>query len=154
MIKQGNQYMNLWPEEPVLNAAFPEIRYRKFMLMLNKLVPPTIALLIVWLYFTCGGWDGLYILFTRPSTVSIYLYMSVVSLVAVILALILFPFQIIWWFALRAQTKLDAKQKDFYQKLMQKLEHTPEMDPCLMDLATALNKACKKFKDKDFLNQI
>lgn len=88
VIKRGNDYMNAWPDEPILMAIFPEMRVKAMLATSKKFVPPAVALLVFWIYYICGGFHGLYRLFTAPQAGSMTFYMAVTSLIIIIPILI------------------------------------------------------------------
>lgn len=153
-IKRAHKYMDLWPEEPVLVAAFVELRYRRMMLLGRKLIPPAIAMMLFWIYFTCGGIDGLTLLFFHPQAGSMYLYLSVVTVLLSIVLLLQMPLIGLYWFYQRSKTELNERQKSFYQDLCKQLQQTPEPRPTMYELAEILNTAIKTLKEKDFLERI
>ena len=146
--------MNLWPEEPVLFAVFPELRYRRMMGIGRKIIPPLIAFLLLWIYFTCGGFKGIYFLFLYPTAGSMYLYLAVVTVILFIVVLLELPVVGFAWFSKRSRTELNAKQKLFYHELCQELQKEPVQQPTLYDFAATLNTAVKTLKNKDFLERL
>lgn len=153
-IKLGSHYMDLWPDEPILMAIFPEMRYKKMMSLGRIVLPPVVAFLVFWIYYTCGGFSGLYLLFTHPSSGSMTLYLSIVSVIFMILILLQLPLLGLVWFSVRATTPLNQRQQQFYFDLIQKLEKTPAQNPTMLDFITAINQGLKTFKDKDFLDRL
>lgn len=153
-IKRAHDYMDLWPEEPVLVAAFVELRYRRMMLLGRKIIPPAVALMLFWIYFTCGGLEGLTLLFFHPQAGGMYLYLSVVSVLLFILLLLQMPLIGLYWFYQRSKTALNERQKSFYLDLCQQLQQTPVPQPTMYEFASILNSAMKNLKDKDFLERI
>lgn len=154
LMRRGAQYMELWPEGTVLTAVFPEVRYKSWMRGARLLFPPMIAGLLLWIYYNCGGWAGLYLLFTHPSSGSIMLYMSITGLILMIVVLLMIIVQGYWWFGYRAGLALNAKQHQFYVGLMQKLDKAPVSAPTMFDFISAINDGLKHFKDKEFLNEL
>ena len=75
-VKRGSAFMELWPaDEPVLKAAFREVRVA---LMLRKAkwgVPPIVAIVLFMLYYSVGGIQGLRLMVTYPSAFSGYTYL-------------------------------------------------------------------------------
>lgn len=154
LMRRGAQYMELWPEGTVLTAVFPEVRYKSWMRGARLLFPPMIAGLLLWIYYNCGGLSGLYVLFTRPSSGSIMLYMSVTGLFLMIIVLLMIVLQGYWWFGYRSGLALNAKQQKFYVELMHKLDKQPIPAPTMFDLISAINDGLKRFKDKEFLDAL
>lgn len=154
LIKLGTAYMNEWPNEPILMAVFHEMRVKALMTVGKKVVPPAVAFLVFWIYFTCGGYQGLYLLFTHPSAGSMPLYLAVTSLIIVILLLLSLPLHGVIWFGYRAQKRLNKRQELFYNNLCSELKKQPVEEPTMMDLIKAINEGLKTLKDKEFLNQL
>lgn len=154
VLRRGAQYMDLWPEGTVLTAIFEEVRYKTWMKGAKLIFPPVIAVILLWIYFNCGGLAGLYLLFTRPSAGSMMLYMSITGLVLMIIVLLMIIVHGYLWFGYRADKALTPKQKAFYDDLMLKMEREPEREPTMFNFIEAINLGLKHFKDKSFLDNL
>ena len=154
VIKRGNDYMNAWPDEPILMAIFPEMRVKAMLATSKKFVPPAVALLVFWIYYICGGFHGLYRLFTAPQAGSMTFYMAVTSLIIIIPILIYLPIHGIIWFGYQADKKLNKRQTLFYRNVCTKLGREPKSDPVMFDLISIINDGIKNLEDKEFLNEL
>lgn len=153
-IKRGSEYMELWPDEIALVATFPEPRAKYFMKVAKMVIPPGVAFLLFWIFYTCGGFEGLYLLFTRPSTGSMNLYLAVSSLCIVTVVLLIMPVQAYMWFYYRSNLKLTKRQRIFYDDLMSKLQTPSNPNPTMYDFIKAINDGINKLEDKEFLDHI
>ncbi len=144
-IKIGIQYMNDWPEEPLLNPVFTECRVKKAVLLGQKLLPPFIVFILFWAIYQGGGFKGIPFLFALSSNFPVTL--------VCILFLLFMPLQGYLWFYKRAVTKLNAKQKEFYLLICSKLEKEPVLDPTMMDLEKSIN-SCIKNLGTDLLKKL
>lgn len=153
-IKRGSEYMELWPDEIALMATFPEPRAKYFMKVAKMVIPPGVAFLIFWMFYTCGGFEGLYLLFAHPSSGSMNLYLAVSSLCIVTVVLLIIPLQAYMWFYYRSNQKLTKRQRIFYEDLMMKLQSPSVQNPTLYDFIKAINDALKTLDNKDFLDHI
>ncbi len=150
-IKRGSEYMELWPDEPVLTAIFQEMRYKKMMRFSRFFIPPVVAALLLWLYFNCGGLSGMYLIVTRPSTGSVTFYLALFTVILMIIILLQLPILGLMWFCLRSMQPLEPRQKIFYKRMMKLLDKEPIENPKMMDFVKCLNEGCTKLKDKEFL---
>lgn len=144
-IKLGIKYMEIWPQEDILGAIFPENRVKYVMTVGKYLIPPFVVLIILWVYFLGGGFKGVSFFYT----IKLNWPVSIVC----VLFLLLMPVQGYYWFGKRALLKLNKRQQLFYQSLCEKLQKTPVLNPTMFDLAKVLNEGCKKL-NKDFLNTL
>ena len=80
-LKIGSEYMELWPDEKVLRMIFMEPRLKEVYSFAKKALPPFIALILVWMYYTCGGFQGIYVLLTHPSAGFMHMYLALTSLI-------------------------------------------------------------------------
>ena len=153
-IKLGSEYMELWPEEKVLRLIFMEPRLKEVFSFAKKVMPPFVALLLVWMYYTCGGYQGIYLLLTHPQAGAMHLYLALTSLIIMLLTLLSSPFLLLLWFYYQAQKPLEAKQQAFYRELCSLLHKQPQQAPKMYDFVKALNEGCTTVKDKEFLNKL
>ena len=153
-LKIGSEYMELWPDEKVVRMIFMEPRLKEVYSFAKKALPPFIALILVWMYYTCGGFQGIYVLLTHPSAGFMHMYLALTSLIMMTLVLLSSPFFMLLWFYYHSQKPLEPKQRAFYQDLCSKLQKQPSSAPIMYDFVKTLNEACKTLKDKEFLNKL
>lgn len=153
-IKLGAEYMDLWPDEKVLRLIFMEPRLKEVYSFAKKAMPPFVALLLIWMYYTCGGYQGIYLLLVHPQAGSMHLYLALTSLIIMLLTLLTAPFLLLLWFYYQSQKPLEAKQEAFYQSLCAQLNKQPSRAPLMYDFVKTLHEACKILKDKEFLKQL
>lgn len=152
LIKQGQDLMRLWPQDPRVTAAFEEARMSSMIKVFGRVFPPACALILFWVYYICGGLEGLYLLYTRPGAGSLYLYLAITGLVFVLIVLLTLPLHGLLWLGNRAERPLTARQAAFYRELMSKLQRQEAPNPVFLDLIRALHDACATLKDRDFLD--
>lgn len=154
-VRRGRDFMDLWPtNEPVLKAAFREVRVTIMLNSAKIVVPPIIALLLFFLYYSVGGLHGFKLMFTYPQAFTWHAYMSFVTIflsIALVLIMVLLGYV---WMAVQSMQPLDGRQLAFYRDLMAKLGKQPEDKPQMFHLAKAINDGCKNLKDKSFLERI
>ena len=154
-VKRGSAFMELWPaDEPVLKAAFREVRVA---LMLRKAkwgVPPIVAIVLFMLYYSVGGIQGLRLMVTYPSAFSGYTYLSFATAIMSVLCMLMLVLNGYVWLALQSYQKLTPHQEHFYRELMTQLGKEPVEKPRMFELAQAISEGCKKLKDKSFLEKI
>ncbi len=154
-VKRGSTYVDLWPtNEPVLKAAFREVRVAILLRFGRIVVPPIVALLLFLLYYSVGGLEGFKLMFTYPQAFAWYTYMSCASVMMSIACILMFNLVGYVWMAEQSWHKLTPHQEHFYRELMKKLGKEPEARPRMLQLAQAINEACKTLKDKSFLNEV
>lgn len=144
-IKAGIKYMEVFPQDNLIGAVFPECRVKYVMGVGKVLLPPFIVFIVVWNYFIAGGFDGVPLRYALLQNLP-------VTLVCV-LFLLLLPVQGYYWFGKRSKLLLNAKQQNFYQDLCSKLERQANLKPTMYDLAIVLKEGLKKL-DRDFLNSL
>lgn len=153
-LKIGIEYMEQWPDEKVLRLMFMEPRLKEVYSFAKIALPPFIALIMVWIYFTCGGFQGIYLLLVHPSAGFMHMYLAVTSLIMMLLILLSSPFFMLLWFYYHSLKPLEPKQEAFYHELCSKLQKLPVSAPTMFDFVKTLNEACKTLKDKDFLSKL
>lgn len=141
----GSKYLELWPEDRVLGAVFPENRVKKVMVLARRLIPPFIVFLLLYNFVLGGGLKGVSFFYTLkinwPAT-----------LCAVVLLLLL-PLQGYYWAGKRAQLKLSKKLETFYRDVCVKLHKEPALNPTMFDLAVVLRQGLKTLPH-DFLDRL
>ena len=153
-VKQGAAYMDLWPEEPVLKAVFMEARVKAVFGVAKMVIPPAVALILFWIYYTCGGWQGLYLLLAHPQSGYMHLYLAITSLIIMVMVLLYAPVHVLLWFSYSAERDLNARQKAFYVDLCSQLQRQPSSAPVMYDFVKVLHDACNTLKDREFLNKL
>ena len=154
-VKRGSAFMELWPtDEPVLKAAFREVRVVLLLRKAKWAVPPIIAIVIFMLYYSIGGLQGFRLMLAYPSAFSGITYMSFATAIMSLLCLLLMVLNGYVWLALQSYQKLTPHQEHFYRDLMAKLGKEPVEKRRMFELAQAIGEGCKKLKDKSFLEYV
>lgn len=154
-VKRGSAFMDLWPDdEPVLKAAFREVRVALLLRKARWTVPPIIAIVLFMLYYSIGGFQGVRLMLSYPLAFSSYTYLSFATGIMSILAILMFVLYGYVWMALQSYQKLTPHQEHFYRELMIKLGKEPVEKPRMFELAQAISEGCSKLKDKSFLEMI
>ncbi len=144
-IKEGAKYIDLWPDDPILGAVFPENRVKYALMWGRRLIPPFIFFILAWNFIQGGGLQGIDFLYTQKTNWPLS--------VACILFLLFIPLQGYYWAGKRASTKLNPKLKLFYEHVCQKLQKEGVQEPVMADLSAVLSEGLQKL-DKDFLNEL
>ena len=135
--RDGIKYMEVWPEDPILGAIFAENRVKYVMRIGKYVLPPFIMFLILWTFIMGGGLKGVEFFYTLKSNWPVTL--------SCVLFLLLMPLQGYYWFGVRARTKLNKKQKLYYEDLCKKLHKEPLLDPTMFDFAVCVKEGMAKF---------
>lgn len=128
--RDGQTYMDAWPERKELAPIFPEQRVIKATKFAVK-VMPAVAVISVLTQMAFNNAAGL------PQAIIIALFA------------LSMPLQGFWWLGNRANTKLPPALINWYRELYQKIIGSGtalepiKQRPCYKDLANVLNKAFK-----------
>ncbi len=138
-LKDGQNYMEIWPVRKELSAIFPEQRIIKATRFGIKVMPAVAAISVL----TQMAFNNYHAL---PQSI-------VVALFAISL-----PLQGIWWLGARSNTKLPPSLASWYRELHQKIVETGfalepvKARPCYKELAIILNRAFRQL-DKSSLER-
>ena len=143
--RDGLKYMEIFPLEPVLNPVFPEFRVKRVMKMGKILLPPFIALIVLWSYVRGGGLQGVEMMFALKSNWPVT--------ICCVLLLLLMPGQGYWWFGKRARLPLNPRLRIFYIETCIQLQRSGVDAPDLMELMTVINEGIKVL-GRDFLRKL
>ena len=138
-LKDGQNYMEIWPVRKELSAIFPEQRIIKATRFGIKVMPAVAAISVL----TQMAFNNYHAL---PQS-------SVVALFAISL-----PLQGIWWLGARSNTKLPPSLASWYRELHQKIVETGfalepvKARPRYKELAIILNRAFRQL-DKSSLER-
>ena len=138
-LKDGQNYMEIWPVRKELSAIFPEQRIIKATRFGIK-VMPVVAAISVLTQMAFNNYHAL------PQSI-------VVALFAISL-----PLQGIWWLGARSNTKLPPSLASWYRELHQKIVETGfalepvKARPRYKELAIILNRAFRQL-DKSSLER-
>lgn len=138
-LKDGQNYMEIWPVRKELSAIFPEQRIIKATRFGIKVMPAVAAISVL----TQMAFNNHHAL---PQSI-------VVALFAISL-----PLQGIWWLGARANTKLPPSLASWYRELHQKIVETGfalepvKARPRYKELAIILNRAFRQL-DKSSLER-
>ncbi|MFH4797731.1 terminus macrodomain insulation protein YfbV [Vibrio alginolyticus] len=138
-LKDGQNYMEIWPVRKELSAIFPEQRIIKATRFGIK-VMPAVAAISVLTQMPFNNYHAL------PQSI-------VVALFAISL-----PLQGIWWLGARSNTKLPPSLASWYRELHQKIVETGfalepvKARPRYKELAIILNRAFRQL-DKSSLER-
>ncbi|GAJ76804.1 hypothetical protein JCM18905_2639 [Vibrio sp. JCM 18905] len=138
-LKDGQNYMEIWPVRKELSAIFPEQRIIKATRFGIK-VMPAVAAISVLTQMVFNNYHAL------PQSI-------VVALFAISL-----PLQGIWWLGARSNTKLPPSLASWYRELHQKIVETGfalepvKARPRYKELAIILNRAFRQL-DKSSLER-
>ncbi|MEZ8769435.1 terminus macrodomain insulation protein YfbV [Vibrio alginolyticus] len=138
-LKDGQNYMEIWPVRKELSAIFPEQRIIKATRFGIKVMPAVAAISVL----TQMAFNNYHAL---PQSI-------VVALFAISL-----PLQGIWWLGARSNTKLPPSLASWYRELHQKIVETGfalepvKARPRYKELAIILNRAFRQL-DKSSLER-
>ncbi|EJA7358540.1 DUF412 domain-containing protein [Vibrio alginolyticus] len=138
-LKDGQNYMEIWPVRKELSAIFPEHRIIKATRFGIKVMPAVAAISVL----TQMAFNNYHAL---PQSI-------VVALFAISL-----PLQGIWWLGARSNTKLPPSLASWYRELHQKIVETGfalepvKARPRYKELAIILNRAFRQL-DKSSLER-
>ncbi|HHF2869081.1 TPA: terminus macrodomain insulation protein YfbV [Vibrio alginolyticus] len=138
-LKDGQNYMEIWPVRKELSAIFPEQRIIKATRFGFKVMPAVAAISVL----TQMAFNNYHAL---PQSI-------VVALFAISL-----PLQGIWWLGARSNTKLPPSLASWYRELHQKIVETGfalepvKARPRYKELAIILNRAFRQL-DKSSLER-
>ncbi|WP_372430296.1 terminus macrodomain insulation protein YfbV [Vibrio alginolyticus] len=138
-LKDGQNYMEIWPVRKELSAIFPEQRIIKVTRFGIKVMPAVAAISVL----TQMAFNNYHAL---PQSI-------VVALFAISL-----PLQGIWWLGARSNTKLPPSLASWYRELHQKIVETGfalepvKARPRYKELAIILNRAFRQL-DKSSLER-
>ncbi|MBR9875424.1 MAG: DUF412 domain-containing protein [Vibrionaceae bacterium] len=138
-LKDGQNYMEIWPVRKELNAVFPEQRIIKATRFGIK-VMPAVAAISVLTQMAFNNYSAL------PQSI-------IVALFAISL-----PLQGIWWLGARSNTKLPPSLASWYRELHQKIVESGfalepiKAKPRYKELAIILNRAFRQL-DKSSLER-
>ncbi|EGR0803660.1 DUF412 domain-containing protein [Vibrio alginolyticus] len=138
-LKDGQNYMEIWPVRKELSAIFPEQRIIKATRFGIKVMPAVAAISVL----TQMAFNNYHAL---PQSI-------VVALLAISL-----PLQGIWWLGARSNTKLPPSLASWYRELHQKIVETGfalepvKARPRYKELAIILNRAFRQL-DKSSLER-
>lgn len=130
-LKDGQNYMEIWPVRKELSAIFPEQRIIKATRFGIKVMPAVAAISVL----TQMAFNNYHAL---PQSI-------VVALFAISL-----PLQGIWWLGARSNTKLPPSLASWYRELHQKIVETGfalepvKAHPRYKELAIILNRAFRQ----------
>lgn len=139
------KYMEIFPEDILLNPIFPEYRVKRCLRFANRLLPPFIVLLLVWTFIRAGGLHGVEFMFVLKNNWPIT--------ICCVLFLLMIPLQGYWWFGKRAKLKLNARLKLFYIESCIQLHRSAKEEPTLIDLAEIMRDAIKLL-GRDILHKL
>ena len=145
-ITRGREYMNLWPNDKVLGAIFPEIRVKATLKLGSLLWPPFIVFMLVWTFIQGGGLKGIDFIYTLKNNYAVT--------ICCVLFILLIPIQGYLWFYKRSKTLLNERQKGIYIKICAKLNKQAVNEPTMYDFVVILKSALKTKNNKDFLNML
>lgn len=156
VVKRGKAYLQLWPQETILLALYPEARFKPLMLKAPLIVPPIFAFLLFWVYYQSGGLAGLWLIFNHSfvSHMSYNLVFALTSTLIMALCVLFLPLHGLLWYGYRSLRPLNPKQTIFYNDLMRKMDKLPNASPTMFDFIQAINDGLKFFKDKEFLEKL
>lgn len=139
------KYMEIFPEDILLNPIFPEYRVKHCLKFANRLLPPFIVLFLAWTFIRAGGLHGVEFIFVLKNNWPIT--------ICCVLFLLMIPLQGYWWFGKRAELKLNARLKLFYIECCIQLHRSAKEEPTLIDLAEIMRDAVK-FLGRDILHKL
>ncbi len=145
-IKDGMEYMELFPLEPLLNPVFPEYRVKKVMQLSALILPPFMVLMVLWVYIRGGG--------LHPE-ISLFLALeeNLLMLVLCLVFLLSMPLQGYYWFGRRASQPLNPRLSQFYLKTCARLGRQGSSVPTMLDLVRVIRAALKS-QGPDFLKEL
>ncbi|MCR5535793.1 MAG: DUF412 family protein [Succinivibrio sp.] len=145
-IKDGMEYMELWPEEPLLNPVFAEYRVKKMMKLGRLILPPFMVLMVLWSYIRGGG--------LHPE-ISFMLAMqdNLIITILCLIFLLSMPLQGYYWFGLRSKTPLNPKLLEFYAKTCARLGRQQAAAPDMLELVRLIRAGLKTL-GSDFLKEL
>ncbi|SMB86706.1 hypothetical protein SAMN05660772_00938 [Pasteurella testudinis DSM 23072] len=129
IFKQGQTYLDTWPQQAKLGMIFPENRIIRSVRFAQKAMPAIAVLAIVWQQLALPGNQ-----------------MALAAAVLTALFALSFPLQGLWWLGKRSRRPLPDMSQQAYRKIGTQLQkqavpiHLSE-HPTFMDLAVLLKKA-------------
>lgn len=127
----GILYAGLWPDQPILDNVFKEGRVIRILGKSAVILPPVLALTLVWSY--CSG-------FILSES---FRYIPWIGTVITAANCVFIPLSGYWWLGKRAEQTLTGKYLSWYQSICAKLDITAELAPNGLSLAGVLKKASR-----------
>lgn len=142
IFKQGQHYLNTWPQEAKLGMIFPENRVIKTTIFSQRVMPFIAVFSIVWRQ-----------IFAPSDNIAL-----VAAILTAVFALFL-PLQGLYWLGIRANRPLEAQSAAYFLEICEKLKkmHEPlpivHNQPTYQHLAEVLKKAQQRL-DRTFWQEI
>ena len=142
ILKQGQIYLNTWPQEAKLGIIFPENRIMKATSFAQKFMPFVAVFAVVWQQ-----------IYAKNDLMAF----SIAILTALFALLI--PFQGLYWLGKRANSPLENQSAVWFYDICERLKQLHEPLPFVQDqptyqhLAEVLKKAQSKF-ERSFWQEI